>query len=66
MTRRDIAYYRLTCDECGHSEIYERYGPWPKGWGGRKIHDCGLTGYTAHEDLCPKCTASLPSETPHG
>lgn len=58
MSRRDLRSSRYMCDICHklgpivHSEYYP--GP-PKGWGGRTLHNCGLTNYTRDEDLCPKC-----------
>lgn len=33
--------------------------PIPEGWKTRTLTDCGLTGYTRHDLVCPNCAKRL-------
>jgi hypothetical protein len=60
--KQEVKVYQYTCDRCGKSAKVTRreydFNP-PKGWGRDDVHDCGLTGYTRTEDLCPACVKKL-------
>ncbi len=55
--RKTVMKLRYICDVCRTvadvetTDSYER----PAGWGTRKQHDCGLTGYTRTMDVCKVC-----------
>jgi hypothetical protein len=53
--------WRIKCDGCGREEgpIFSDHMPSkPKDWDYETLHDCGLTGYTRHDLLCPQCIES--------
>ena len=58
----EVKTYRVKCDRCNKSTTITR-GEYdhklPKGWGHADVHDCGLTGYTRTDDLCPTCLKKL-------
>lgn len=60
---KEVKTYKVTCDRCGEVETFVReeysFNTLPKGWGHDDVHDCGLTGYTRTDDLCPKCLKKL-------
>lgn len=54
----ELKTFKVCCDMCKKTEIVCSTWSWadlPKGWGTSKVHDCGLTGYTKTDDLCPEC-----------
>lgn len=52
--QRQIKTYEWVCDQCRKETIVQGEKK-PEGWGTRTVYDCGLTGYTSHDDLCPDC-----------
>lgn len=56
---RKIQQFEISCDTdgCRSSEVYfgDNYDK-PTGWKQLSVHNCGLTGYTRVDDLCPKCS----------
>lgn len=54
-----LVTWAIECEQCRRVEhVIERgnYTPMlPHGWGQRKVRNCGSTGYTRYDDLCPKC-----------
>ena len=65
MTCFEVRTYRYQCNECRFTQdVNATYQPPPpEGWSTRTVHDCGMTGYTRYDDLCPTCTAKV-KETP--
>jgi hypothetical protein len=68
MSIREVKAWTLTCTgaygerpTCVHRNIgpffCERQSqvPLPEGWGYETVHDCGMTGYTAHNLWCGDC-----------
>lgn len=57
----ELKTYRPWCDACRikgpktYVDSYPGKEDLPEGWGPRTLTDCGLTGYTRHEILCPTC-----------
>ncbi len=58
----------FSCDRCPKKVVVQRsasydYMVWhvdqslPAGWGVAPVYDCGMTGYTRHDTVCPKCKA---------
>ena len=45
----------LQCDRC-HKKVQVCQHEYPAGWTTRQVHDCGMTGYTRKDDLCPDCS----------
>lgn len=63
--KKEVRVFEYTCDRCGTSTKVTRKEydfSLPKGWGHADVHDCGLTGYTRTDDLCPKCLAKSKKE----
>lgn len=61
MSWTELKTFRLRCDACRklgptiHVYISPEATDVPEDWGFRTLGDCGLTGYTRHEILCPEC-----------
>lgn len=53
----ELKTVRWTCDACKTSlKNQSRHeDDYPKGWGSREVRDCGSTGYTRYDELCPDC-----------
>jgi predicted nucleic acid-binding Zn ribbon protein len=55
---RKIKTYEFKCDECGevtaivHASMFPYTAP---GWTKREVPNCGMTGYTQVDDICPRC-----------
>lgn len=59
---KEVKTFKVICDRCGGDQTFvrEEYGPsLPTGWGHEDVHDCGMTGYTRTDDLCPNCLKKL-------
>lgn len=67
MTVREVRVWQARCDICGvESEpaFSQGHPGLPEGWGARTLHDCGMTGYTRRESLCPECFAKHGDPAP--
>lgn len=56
--RIKLKTYKVKCDRCEATEVVmaqHEFDALPKGWGTEDVHDCGMTGYTRTDDLCPNC-----------
>jgi ssDNA-binding Zn-finger/Zn-ribbon topoisomerase 1 len=59
----EIKKYKFVCDNCGYDKIIEQINNnYPKDWGTKEIHDCGSTGYTKTDHICPSCFAGLKTK----
>lgn len=53
---REIKTFEIVCDRCKKSIImHGQYASVPKNWNYFETYDCGLTGYTRRDLLCPDC-----------
>jgi hypothetical protein len=54
----ELKTVRWTCDDCKTVLVIQSMHHYdrPTGWEIREVRDCGSTGYTKYEDLCPACT----------
>lgn len=65
MSWTELKTYRPQCDVCRvhgptiHVYICPSSEDLPEGWGSRTQHNCGLTGYSRKEILCPVCISLL-------
>lgn len=61
--RQRIRTFKITCDRCRETTaiVQSRWrdGELPEGWDTEDVHDCGMTGYTRSDDLCPKCLEKI-------
>lgn len=61
----ELKTYRLRCDACRvdgptiHVYICPSSDDLPEGWEPKVQSDCGMTGYTRYEILCPECVSLL-------
>jgi len=56
--KRRLETIEFTCDGCGLTQTWtgpEHTRMLPDGWGYRTVRNCGMTGYTCTEHLCPVC-----------
>lgn len=66
MSYRRLHAWQVVCDVCnsnrGDAILSERQPTGlPVGWTTRTLDNCGMTGYTRHEVVCPSCTAKIAS-----
>ena len=59
--RTPILWEELECARCP-KKVKVRQGDTPSGWGTVETHDCGLTGYTRTDEVCPQCLAARKGE----
>ncbi len=55
---RELKLIEYTCDCCRKTKTVQKVQydyKLPEGWGLMPVHDCGMTGYTKWEELCPEC-----------
>ncbi len=63
--RREFSTVEWTCDRCGAVQVVQGYRPQaPADWQTVAVHGCGMTGYTRHDDICPRCAAPAVGEMP--
>ena len=57
--RTEMHTFKVSCDNCHDAVMVSSNSSYgcslPEGWTSGATHDCGLTGYTRWDDLCPKC-----------
>jgi hypothetical protein len=64
MSMREMRAWRPMCDICHQPGpvMFDEHKPAPPDdWSRRTLQNCGLTGYTRHEIICPDCTQRLDS-----
>jgi len=62
VSRVEMKRWRIRCDGWPACDVVEfvdeiHLPSLPDGWGIHKVRDCGMTGYTRHDELCPACLA---------
>ncbi len=67
MARIHVKRWEIRCDgwpACDVSVFVDsaRTPDLPEGWATRKVHDCGITGYTRTDELCPACLAKRDAQ----
>jgi len=54
--KRELKTWETICDYCKTIIVTQSsYYKLPDGWVVVEAHDCGLTGYTNYNDMCPTC-----------
>mgnify|MGYP006144881181 CR=1 FL=1 len=67
MSHVDYELHGLRCDVCQAlsapviKRVSESYAM-PEGWAKRTLTNCGMTGYSRTDHLCPKCSSSPTTE----
>jgi hypothetical protein len=54
----EVKTWIFRCDQCrkDSAPVCDTHQPpLPEGWKPRDVHNCGMTGYTRHEQICPDC-----------